>query len=161
MTERTLYVTREGKALVPADRRSEDMLEKCPERKMLMVRTKSPRNGKHHRLLWAVAAKIAENSERFTDAEHVVEQLKFATGHVERRRYWIPAGPHGVEMEVEQLRPASIAYESMDQKAFSAWFEKAVDYICTDILPGLTSEALRLEVSLDLGIDLWPEGRAA
>ena len=57
--------------------------------------------------------------------------------------------------------PASIAYESMDQQAFSEWFGRAVDYICTDILPGLSSDALRLEVSLDLGIDLWPEGRAA
>lgn len=156
MTDRTLYVTRKGKALWPADRLSEEKLAKCPEGRMLLVRTRSPRNGKHHRLLWAVAGKIADNSDRFVDAEHVVEQLKFATGHVRRARYDVP----GIGT-IEQLMPASIAYESMDQQAFSEWFGRAVDYICTDILPGLSSDALRLEVSLDLGIDLWPEGRAA
>ena len=82
--------TSKGRALVPDDRKSFDLLSQVKVGRPVMVKTKTARNPKQHRLLWALAAKIAENVERFQDAEHVVHELKIQTGHVERRQINVP-----------------------------------------------------------------------
>ena len=154
MSERTLYVTRlkEDTVLFPADKASEELIRKLPPGRVILVRSKSARNGKHHRLLWKTAAIIAENSEIYEDAEHVVEQLKLATGHVKRTAYNLP----GLGM-VEQIRGASISYEAMSQEDFAIWFDKAVTYIVNEMIPGLSSGGLRQELMERLGVDDWPE----
>jgi hypothetical protein len=158
MTKRTLYLVRpDGRLLLkPSDRQSEDLLDKVRPGRVMLCRTRTPRNGKHHRLLWAVAGLIADNNELYDDAEHVVEQLKLATGHVKRVFYNVPGLGR-----IEQLRGASISYEAMPQEEFSQWFDKALGYICSDMLPGVSRSEVRAEIAEALGLDYWPKGAAA
>jgi|TARA_R100000544_G_scaffold34719_3_gene21657 hypothetical protein len=156
MSKRTVYLKRpdDRVMLVPTDRKSEDLIKALRPGRIVMIRSHAARNGKHHRLLWAVAGLIAENSEHYDDAEHVVEQLKLATGHVKRVWYDVPGLGR-----IQQIRGASIAYESMSQEDFSAWFEKALIYIQSDMLPGVETETIRKEITEALGLDWWPAQR--
>jgi hypothetical protein len=147
--------TSKGKALVPDDRKSEELLSVVQLGKRIMVKTKTARNPKQHRLLWALAAKIAENSERFQDAEHVVHELKINTGHVSRRQINVP----GLGL-VFQEWPKSIAYESMPQEEFAEWFRKVLDYVAKKIWPGISSHEIRNEIAEMLGDDFWPASPA-
>lgn len=140
-----------GRMLCPDDRQSEMLLQKVQPGRKIMVKTKTARNPKQHRLLWALAAKIAENTERFKDAEHVVHELKINTGHVERRQYNVP----GIGI-VFQEWPKSIAYESMPQEEFAIWFDKVLAYVASDIWPGLTTAEIRSEIGEMLGDNWWP-----
>lgn len=142
------YQGRTVRALVPGDRWSAARLAAVKVGRMILCWTHAARNGKQHRLLWALATLIAENTERFQDAEHVVDQFKFVTGHVVRRRYFVPE----IGM-IEQLAPKSIAYESMSQGEFEIWFAKVLDYVQAEIWPGIGNEIVRAEVAVMLGFD--------
>jgi hypothetical protein len=152
-SKRTLYLRRAVNAslLEPADRLSEAAVASLRPGRLVMVRSHTPRNGKHHRLLWAMAGLIADNNEAYEDADHVVEQLKLATGHVKRVWYDVPGLGR-----IEQIRGASIAYESMSQEDFSIWFDKAIAYVLSDMLPGVPEKTVRDEIEEMLGLDWWP-----
>lgn len=144
------------KALLPADKQSEELLWHVKTGRMVMVKTRTARNPQQHRLLWALAAKIAENVERFTDAEHVVHELKIHTGHVERKQINVP----GLGI-VFQEWPRSIAYESMPQEDFAIWFEKVLAYVASDIWPSIPAQQIRDEIAEMLGDEWWPERKPA
>ena len=139
------------KALLPADKQSEELLHAVKTGRLVMVKTKTARNPQQHRLLWALAAKIADNVERFDDAEHVVHELKINTGHVERRQINVP----GLGI-VFQEWPKSIAYESMAQEEFAIWFDKVLAYVAEKIWPGIPADEIRNEIAEMLGDDFWP-----
>lgn len=151
--KRTLYLRRADNAslLEPADRLSEAAVASLRPGRLVMVRSHTPRNGAHHRLLWAMAKLIAENNENYEDEEHVVEQLKLVTGHVKRVWYDVPGLGR-----IEQIRGASIAYESMSQEDFAEWFGKASAYVLSDMLPGVQEKQIRDEIEEMLGLDWWP-----
>lgn len=156
MAKQSVYLERKGDALWPTDRVSQEKLRKLPEGRMVLCRTHTPRNGKHHRLLWAVAQLIAENSEQWPTAELVVKQFKYGTGHVEEVRFMMPGG-----VWITQVSPASIAYEAMSQDDFSEWFEKAMDFLRIEMIPGLNRPDLEAAVNEALGINDWPASQAA
>lgn len=144
--------TAQGRALIPSDRKSEELLSQVKPGRTVLVKTKSARNPKQHRLLWALAAKIAENSDRFEDAEHVVHELKINTGHVSRRQIRVP----GLGI-VFQEWPKSISYESMPQEEFAEWWQlKVLPYVSEHIWPNIASHEVRQAISEMLGDDFWP-----
>lgn len=152
MAKQSIYLERRGDGLFPADRVSQEKLHKVPAGRPILCRTHSPRNGKHHRLLWAVAQLVAENNEEWTTAEAVVEQLKYGTGHTEEARFKLPGG-----MWISQMKPKSIAYESMAQDEFSEWFERAMDFLFAEMMPGWNRADLEREVNEYLGVNDWPQ----
>ncbi len=139
------------RALVPDNALSVETLAKVRMGRTLHVITETARNYDQLKLLWAMAEKIHQNSERFTSREHVVRELKLNTGHVEREQLNIP----GLGI-VERTWPASIDYESMTQAEFQIWLEKALAYIRSDIWPGMPEGPLKDEITAMLGDDLWP-----
>jgi hypothetical protein len=155
MAKHYIYMKREGMTLVPADAKSEDMLRKVPEGRELMVRTVTARNVKQHRLFWTVAGMVADNSLDFEDAEHVVEQIKYHTGHVIRRAFYLP----DAEQWVYKVSPKSIAFQSMPQEEFGEFFRQAVDVITVEYMPGIQPEQIRAEIAEALGVDDWPKAR--
>lgn len=134
------------KALVPADRWSEARLSLVKVGKFIMTKVHSARNGKQHRLLWAVLTLIADNSDRFSNEEHVLREIKLNTGHVLREYINI----EGVGQVVREY-PDSICYESMPQSEFDPWFEKAVNYIRNEIWHGITLDEIKTEIAEMLG----------
>lgn len=140
------------RALVPADKVSAEKLSKVKPGKMLMVETESARNPQQLRLYWSIMDLVAENSERFDDAKHVSNEVKMNTGHVERCRIKIP----GSDVLAYYEWPASIRYASMKQSEFAPWFDRAVDYITTEIWPGMEPLTIREQLAEMLGVDDWP-----
>ncbi len=89
----------------------------------------SPRNGAHHRKMFALLTLVAENSETYDTPEKALVAIKLVVGHFE------PA-VHPVTGELIQV-PKSISYESMDQDEFDAFYKTAVDAVMQHILPQL------------------------
>lgn len=107
-----------------------------------------PRSLGQHRLLFALLKIIRDNAptdEPLTD-KTILNALKLKTGHVEIAK--LPSG----ELI---MYPASISFQAMPQEEFGPWFDKAVDVMCRDFVPGLRSEDAKRE------IEAIAEGKAA
>lgn len=109
------WVQRLAGALRPADDESMDALMALPIGKPLHVEVKQPRNAAHHRLFWALCARIAE--AKGVTAENIADVLKVATGHVTT----VSTKSYG-RIHI----PKSISFAAMDQTAFRDFFERCV-----------------------------------
>lgn len=89
-----------------------------------------PRNYAHHKKLMALCQLIAENSEVYDTTEKALTGLKIVTGHVD----FVPHPGTGELVAV----PKSINYSSMDQIAFTEWYDKAVAAACKYMVPQMT-----------------------
>lgn len=128
----TLWAKRRGQMLVPISQASALEVERMPEGPLLRVDVVQPRNGKHHRLMWALygytAAALNDGpSGRRWTAEDVSTHVKIATGHVT---------PIRVADSVYHV-PKSIKYAAMDESEFSVFANRVVDYIRDDLCPWL------------------------
>ena len=131
-----LLMYRRGSILVPADRLAAEDVERLAIAKPVLVEAKQPRSLPHHRLLFALLRKVADNCEGVT--EHaLLSWLKVKLGHVEH----MPLG-FGKSYEA----PASISFAAMSQPEFRAFFDGAVDLICREVIPGLGKPDLLAEV---------------
>lgn len=120
-------------ALHPADDESWNEFAKVPTGKPLHVEVKQPRNGAHHRLFWALCARIGE--ARGVPSETVSDVLKIATGHCTIVR----------SKSYGELRlPKSISFAAMDQTTFREFFERCVVVIYEEwkIEPELVADLL-------------------
>lgn len=95
-----------------------------------------PRNGKHHRKMWALLRIIRENTDAWKTDEDVLFALKMAVGLFDM----IPTanGP--------QARVRSISFSAMDQLQFEAVYDSFCDVIASRVLPGLPADTVRREV---------------
>lgn len=109
------WCERIGGALRPTDQESLEEFSKLPSGKPLHVEVKQPRNAAHHRLFWALCARIAE--ARGVTAENIADVLKIATGHFTLVR----TKSYG-EIHI----PKSISFAKMDQTEFRMFFERCV-----------------------------------
>lgn len=93
------------------------------------------RSIKHHRLLFGLIKVIRDSyPEPLTD-KAVLGALKLLTGHVE---------PLRLQSGQIVLIPSSINFESMDQDEFNVWFQRAVEAMCREFVPGLSkADAVR------------------
>ena len=130
-----------GTSLVPVDDEGLAAVRKLPEGRDVVIDVKRARNPRHHRLYWALINFISMHSPRFEgvslDKIHVA--LKLATGFVDT---FID-----VETGHACYVPKSIAYESLDQTAFSAFFDDACTVIAQRWMPaGVTPKDVRDEL---------------
>lgn len=145
-------------SLRPVDEGGEDALRKIGQGELVMVEIKRPRNAKHHRLYWALITLVWQNMDggRYPTAEDLHAAVKIAAGL--RTTIVLPDGSVG-------YIPGSIAFHKMDQSEFDGFYERVCDLIAKHFMPGVTSEELKREVSLMIGVS--PEtlakqgGRAA
>lgn len=98
----------------------------------LRIEWSSPRNVQHHRKLFALLQLIADNSETYDTAEKALYALKLCTGHL------YPM----VDPRTGEIVPVarSIAFESMGQEDFEAWYCQALDAVTAHIVPHLRAE---------------------
>lgn len=125
--------------LVPVDQEGLDALAMIRDERDVHVEIKQPRNPKHHRLLFALLKFITTHSDLFVSTDAALLGLKIACGLVDP---YIDAST-GKTFFV----PRSISFSSMDQTAFSAFFDRAV-YVVTDrwMPAGTTPESVRAEI---------------
>jgi hypothetical protein len=128
--------------LRPVDDAGAEALTKLKNGATLSVEVKQPRNGKHHRLYWALVGVVFQNQERYPDVETLHSALKIAAGI--RTEIELPTGVKG-------YIPGSIAFHKMDQLDFSAFYDRVCDLIAKHFLPGVTSAELKAEVEQMIG----------
>ncbi len=109
--------TREGMTIRPYGAESASAFGKMPFGKALQVEVKQPRNSKHHRLFFALCARIGDAVG--CEHEDIAYLLKLRTGHVRH----ITTKKGRVEV------PLSISFAAMDQTAFREFFDKCVHVI--------------------------------
>lgn len=75
-----------GNSLVPADFAAEEFLADIPSGREVLVSVRRPRSPQHHRWFFALLRKVVENTENvWMDEEDLLDDLKLATGHAQRR----------------------------------------------------------------------------
>lgn len=103
----------------------------------VFVDHRRPRNIKHHRLFFALLNKVFANQEHFKSVDELRFALMIRLGRVKEIRL------KGSEVH---LMPESINFESMDQDEFRELFESAVNFILTEVIPGLDRDDLMEEI---------------
>jgi hypothetical protein len=132
-------------SLRPTDQAGEDAMRKLGQGEVVMIEMKRSRNIKHHRMFWALMSLVWENmdSARYPTVDDLVSAIKIAAGH--RTRIELPNGEIG-------FIPGSIAFHKMDQAAFSDFYNRVCDLIAKHFLPGVSSEDLKREVEIMIGL---------
>ncbi len=136
-------------SLRPIDEAGEIVLQGMAMQAVVEVEIRRIRNVQHHRLFWALMSLVWEqidDKERFPTVEDLVTEVKIITGHYTRRDMVVEGKRYPV------LTPKSISFAAMDQTTFSAFFERCVDWVVTNILPGVSRDDLREELELMTGI---------
>jgi hypothetical protein len=118
---------------------------------LVIFKANKPRNGKHHRLLWALIDLVWANlpeqyAEAFPSKKVLLDEIKFQTGHVETHR---TLGGKTV------YKPKSIAYDSMDQAAFGVFFDEAMDVVLKYFMPTVSRDEIRDEIEQIAGGSTW------
>lgn len=111
-----LWAIKRGTRLEPYGDESVAEFDRLPTHKPLQVEVTQPRNSAHHRLFWALCARIGRGIGQ--EADWVERAFKVETGH-----YDIYNMPGGRECMV--LR--SIAFGKMDQIAFKDFWERCLE----------------------------------
>ncbi len=117
----TFWCIRRGDALYPDGSDSAAAMTKVPFGQRIQVEAKRPRNAGHHRLYWALCARIGAAID--VDPENISDILKIETGHCTVVR---------TKSRGEIRLPKSISFAKMDQTAFDAFFERCVRVIQTE-----------------------------
>lgn len=140
-----LAMRREGTKLVCLDEMSAEELSRIDPKAELLVTVKTPRRVRQFRFAWALAKKVSDACDFLPDAEAAMTYLKLKAHHAH-----ILVDPKTGET---YLTPKSIAYESLSQQAFDRILNRMVFIVCNEIVPGLSSKALRDEILAMVGTD--------
>jgi len=127
-------------SLKPAEPMAEEMLGKIKHDDLVRVEIKRPRNARHHRKFWALIGLVAENQEHYRNAEEVCTAFKFAIGHYDEQRF-VVAGETYLHRQ-----PKSISFAKMDQAQFEDFYNRAVEFLIKEVIPGLDRADLEREL---------------
>ena len=122
--------------LSPADARAEQFLARVKFGDLVQLEAKRPRNIAHHAKFFAMLQLIFENQSSYKSVDDILDAFKFAVGHTKKIKT-----RRGI-IEV----PLSISFASMDQDQFNEFYDKAMDFMCAEVVPGLQKEDLAKEL---------------
>lgn len=111
----------------------------------LRLEWSSPRNGPHHRKMFALLSLVAENSETYNTTEKALVAVKLAAGYFD---------PHP-DPRTGEIIPVlqSISYDAMGQDEFDKFYSAALDGVLQVILPTMDKETA--EHLMDMVVDGW------
>jgi hypothetical protein len=141
------FLTRRGIAdsgepcLIPTDYLGEEAIQTLAHDAILTTRLTGARNPKHHRLFFAVINVVFKSQNYYATREHMLDDIKIAIGHFE----WVES-KFG-----RRQRPKSINFNSMDQSTFNEFYDKAMHFILSEIMPRMKQADLEAEVYRILG----------
>lgn len=123
-----VWVKKHGQSLAPLSRADALKIEDLSGE--FCAKLSKPRNGKHHRLMWALWTYVAKAlndgpTPREWTADDVCLHCKVALGLTD------PVKIKGQTVEV----PRSISFAKMDQEAFSRFAEQVMEYVAGDLCP--------------------------
>jgi hypothetical protein len=133
----TVILRKELGCFRPVCDEGEGILRRMTLGQQVMVKFSFPRNTGHHRKFFALMQLIFNNQSHFATMDHLLAAFKFACGHTEKIRT-----TRGI-IEV----PKSISFAKMDQAEFEAFYNRAVDFVTEEVIPGLNKDDLANEVA--------------
>ena len=136
---------REGNHLVPVDAVAAEMFAEIPANTGVMVTIKVPRNLRHFRLAWVLADIVSKSCDWLSDRETAMNWLKIRARHVRMI--------HDPMHNTTAIVPKSISFASLDQAAFKRVFDRMINVVITEIIPGMSEQSLRAELENIVGID--------
>lgn len=134
--ERPIILRRELFGLVATDDRSEAWLSSVKIGECIEVKGKRSRNLQHTRKFFSMLQLIFNNQERYATLDHLLIAFKFAIHHTE-----IIRTKRG-DIEV----PKSISFASMPQDQFDQFYQRAVDFVLSEVVPGMARDDLEREL---------------
>jgi hypothetical protein len=124
-----------GLTLVPADIAAEEMLADLEDGKEIILSARMSRNPQHHRWFFALMRKVCDNTDDWKDEDELLDAIKLATGHVQRR----------MKLDGTMYQaPRSISFAAMGQDKFKRFVDRAL-YVLSKAL-GFDAETLMAEV---------------
>ena len=130
------YVRKVLNALAPADANSESIISELPAGVVLKVTIVQPRNVKFHRKFFALLKIILDNQSHFKSLDELLYAVKLKLG------YAIPVKIRGMT----GYMPRSISFTSMDESEFSEFYNRTLDFLVTEVIPGLDKSDLEKEL---------------
>ena len=126
-------------AFIASTERDRELLQKARigEGEVLIFKRPLIRNGKHHRLVFAMLRFVFENQDRYQKEDDLREALTLKTSFVRRIKTL------GGRWE---KRARSWSYSELDEADFAQLHKELIDVILTEIWPGQTQEWLRAGV---------------
>ena len=134
-----LLLIRDGTKLAAAEPVSLDLIASYRHGEVLTATVRRARNGKHHRKWFALLNLVFHSQERYCTFEQFLDAVKIATGHFDLMT--LP-GP----VPVQVVKPRSISFAKLGETGFQQFFDKAVQFIVTEVLPGVDSDELERQV---------------
>ena len=129
------------RALVPSDEASHKALCGWQTGDIVSAIVRRPRNPRHHAKMFALLNVVWKGTaiqDRYPNTENLLDALKHALGHVETFQ-----AVDGTFL----TKPKSINFESLDQAAFSEFYDGVVEIVCTQLVPHLDREDLERQVA--------------
>ena len=123
--------------LFPYEDEGFEVLKSIRDGRRVMVSARPARNPKHHNLLFKLLAMACDAGAWDGDVDDLKDVIKYRFGYV--RKVVTPDG-------ATHLWPKSIAFESMDQTSFNRFFDRAVWFLCCELLGSDDWESLRNEI---------------
>lgn len=134
-----VLLIRQGKGLVACDPISHENLASIAQGEQVVATIRRARNPKHHRKMFALLNEVYKNQDFYATLEGMLDDIKIAVGHC--RKEPSKTAPGGYRMV-----PKSISFANMGQTAFEQFYNKAVEFILSDVLPGMEKDDLERRV---------------
>lgn len=139
-----ILLIRTAKGLQAYDAMSDEIITSLPFGKPMRAKVTLARNVKHNRKMFALLKLIFDQQSRYPTLDHLLTGIKLATGHYDEWKQ------DGATVRV----PKSISFDAMDQTAFSSFYDRVIDLVCTQIIPGLQQDDLAREIEEIIGSDV-------
>lgn len=111
-----------GNTLIPADFAADEMLATLKEGREVIMSMRRARSPVHHRFFFALLRQVVNNTEgKWADESDLLSDLKFATGHRNRRENLVTGDIYEVAR--------SINFAAMSEDQFREFKDKCLDVL--------------------------------
>ena len=131
-----ILVAKKLRGLYPIDESGEAVLQKIGQGEIVTIELKRERNIPHHRKFFAMLSIILQNQDSYKSMDDLLDVCKIRIGHC--RTVQTKSG----EVKI----PKSISFAAMDQSQFEAFYDRAIAWVVTEVVPGLERQTLDDEV---------------
>lgn len=131
-------MTRTLAGLSPANDEAAHVLRRVPVGNVVQVELHRPRRNKALRKWWALCNLVHQNCEQFRSPEQVHDFLKIKAGHCTQ----VVSKATGEIFLIAD----SIAFARLDEDEFQTVWGRAVQAVCTDILPGVEQAEMEYQI---------------
>lgn len=134
-----ILLVKEGTRLGAHDPIAAEDLESIKPGEVVKCVITRPRNVRHLRKWFAFMRAVFDAQDRYPTMDGLLDGIKVGVGH-----YDLVTLPGKIPIQI--LKPRSISFGSMAQNGFEQWYDRAVEHVLAEIIPGLDRADLEARV---------------